>query len=40
MTSTTTHDNGRGGIVATEVGFQIIQSMRKYVPNMVSTDLT
>jgi DNA topoisomerase-1 len=40
MTSTTTHDNGRVGIVATEVGFQLIQSMRKYVPNIVSTNLT
>ncbi|MFZ0896388.1 MAG: DNA topoisomerase I, partial [Candidatus Nitrosopolaris sp.] len=32
--------NGRGGIEATEIGFQIIQSMRKYVPSIVSTDLT
>jgi len=37
ITSTT---NGRGGIEATEIGFQIIQSMRKYVPSIVSTDLT
>ena len=35
-----THSNGRGGIEATEIGFQIIQSMRKYVPSIVSTDLT
>jgi DNA topoisomerase-1 len=32
--------NGRGGIEATEIGFQIIQSMRKYVPSIVSTGLT
>src|SRR2546425_97299 len=32
--------NGRGGIEATEIGLQIIQSMRKYVPSIVSTDLT
>ena len=40
IASTTTHSNGRGGIEATEIGFEIIQSMRKYVPNIVSTDLT
>jgi DNA topoisomerase-1 len=39
ISSTTSH-NGRGGIKATEIGFEIIQSMRKYVPNIVSTDLT
>jgi DNA topoisomerase I len=34
--------NGPGGvgIVATDVGFEIIHLMRKYVPNIVSTDLT
>ncbi|MGB8935374.1 MAG: DNA topoisomerase I [Candidatus Nitrosopolaris sp.] len=37
---TTTRSNGRGGIQATEIGFEIIQSMRKYVPSVVSTDLT
>jgi DNA topoisomerase-1 len=31
---------GRGGIEATEIGFEIIQSMRRYVPNIVSTELT
>ena len=36
----TSATNGRGGIEATEIGFQIIQSMRKYVPSIVSTDLT
>jgi DNA topoisomerase-1 len=40
ITSTTTHSSGTGGIEATEIGFKIIQSMRKYVPNIVSTDLT
>lgn len=40
ITSTTTHSNGRGGIEVKEIGFQIIQSMRKYVPSIVSTDLT
>ena len=40
ITSTTAHSNGTGGIEATEIGFEIIQSMRKYVPNIVSTDLT
>ena len=29
-----------GGIQATDIGFEIIQSMRKYIPNIVSTDLT
>ena len=28
------------GIQATEIGFQIIQSMRKYVPEIISSDLT
>ena len=28
------------GIEATDIGFEIIQSMRKYIPNIVSTDLT
>ncbi|MFZ0221515.1 MAG: DNA topoisomerase I, partial [Candidatus Nitrosopolaris sp.] len=40
ITNTTTRSNGRGGIQATEIGFEIIQSMRKYVPSVVSTDLT
>jgi DNA topoisomerase-1 len=40
ITTTTTHSSGTGGIEATEIGFEIIQSMRKYVPNIVSTDLT
>jgi DNA topoisomerase I len=31
---------GGVGIVATDVGFEIIHLMRKYVPNIVSTDLT
>jgi DNA topoisomerase-1 len=32
---------GRGvGIEATDIGFEIVQSMRKYIPNIVSTDLT
>ena len=31
---------GGGGIEATDIGFEIIQSMRKYIPNIVSTDLT
>ena len=30
----------RTGIEATDIGFEIIQSMRKYIPNIVSTDLT
>lgn len=35
-------NNGRAGvgIEATDIGFEIIQSMRKYVPNVVCTDLT
>jgi DNA topoisomerase-1 len=33
-------EGGRGGIEATEIGFEIIQSMRKYIPNIVSTELT
>jgi DNA topoisomerase-1 len=40
ISNTTTGGNGRGGIHATEIGFEIIQSMRKYVPSIVSTDLT
>lgn len=34
--------NGLGGvgIEATDIGFEIIQSMRKYMPSIVSTDLT
>jgi hypothetical protein len=36
----TTHSNGRGGIEATEIGIEIIQSMRKCVPSIVSTGLT
>ena len=41
-TSTTTANTnvGKKGIEATQVGIQIIQSMRKYVPTIVSTDLT
>jgi DNA topoisomerase-1 len=31
---------GRVGIEATDIGFEIIQSMRKYMPSIVSTDLT
>lgn len=30
----------RTGIAPTDIGFEIIQSMRKYVPSIVSTDLT
>jgi DNA topoisomerase-1 len=34
-------DNGQGGgIVATDLGIEIVQSMRKYLPTIVSTDLT
>ncbi len=33
-------NGGKRGIEATQVGIQIIQSMRKYVPTIVSTDLT
>src|SRR5215831_171772 len=40
ITSTTAHSNGRGGIGATEIGFEIIQSIRKYLPSILSTDLT
>jgi DNA topoisomerase I len=45
ISSTTIYQNennvGRGeGIEATDIGFEIIQSMRKYIPNIVSTDLT
>jgi DNA topoisomerase-1 len=29
-----------GGIEATDLGVEIVQSMRKYLPNIVSTDLT
>ncbi|MGI0043719.1 MAG: DNA topoisomerase, partial [Nitrososphaeraceae archaeon] len=29
-----------GGIEATDIGVEIVQSMRKYLPNIVSTDLT
>ena len=36
-----TNDVASGtGIASTDIGFEIIQSMRKYVPNIVSTDLT
>ncbi|MER5174351.1 MAG: DNA topoisomerase I [Candidatus Nitrosocosmicus sp.] len=36
-----TNDIGlRTGIEPTDIGFEIIQSMRKYIPNIVSTDLT
>jgi DNA topoisomerase-1 len=31
---------GEVGIEATDIGFEIIQSMRKYMPSIVSTDLT
>ncbi len=40
VTNTTTRSNERGGIQATQIGFEIMQSMRKYVPSVVSTDLT
>jgi DNA topoisomerase I len=46
ISSTITYKNennvGRGGegIQATDIGFEIIQSMRKFIPNIVSTDLT
>jgi DNA topoisomerase I len=32
--------NARGGIQATPIGFEIMQSVRKYMPSVVSTDLT
>lgn len=36
-----TNDIGlRTGIEPTDIGFEIIRSMRKYIPNIVSTDLT
>jgi DNA topoisomerase-1 len=44
--SSTTYRKGdtrrtiRTGIEATDIGFEIIQSMRKYIPKIVSTDLT
>jgi DNA topoisomerase I len=31
---------GLGAIVATDIGFEITQLMRKYIPNIVSTNLT
>lgn len=31
---------GVGGIEATDIGFEILQTMRKYIPSIVSTDLT
>ncbi len=43
ISSTSTHqrkNNGIGGIEATGVGFAIIQSMHKYIPSIVSTELT
>ncbi|HZD81638.1 MAG TPA: DNA topoisomerase I [Nitrososphaeraceae archaeon] len=44
ITSTTFYqkenNTGGGGIEATDIGFAIIQSMRKYLPNIVSIDLT
>ena len=30
----------RTGIEPTDIGFEIIQSMRKFIPNIVSTDIT
>jgi len=30
----------RSGIEATDIGFEVIQSMREYIPNIVSTNLT
>jgi DNA topoisomerase-1 len=45
-TSTRSHQEGsitlgtRGGLEATDLGFEIIQAMRKYIPNIVSVDLT
>ena len=41
--STTTDkrkNNGIGGIEPTDIGFEIIRSMRNYIPSIVSTDLT
>lgn len=40
VANTTTSNNARGGIQATQIGFEIMQSMRKYVPSVVSTELT
>jgi DNA topoisomerase I len=48
ITTTTTTASRQGendrvggkGIEATEIGFKIIQSMRRYIPNIVSTELT
>jgi DNA topoisomerase I len=39
--SSSKQSNGSGGgIEATDLGVEIVQSMRKYLPNIVSTDLT
>jgi len=34
------YDSSRGGIEATDLGVEIVQSMRRYIPNIVSIDLT
>jgi len=43
--ATPTHNKTNGdvfrtGIQPTDIGFEIVQSMRKYIPNIVSTELT
>jgi DNA topoisomerase I len=40
VANTTTNSNARGEIQASQIGFEIMQSMRKYVPSVVSMDLT
>jgi DNA topoisomerase-1 len=34
------HDDSGGGIEATDLGIEIVQSMRRYIPNVVSIELT
>jgi DNA topoisomerase I len=34
------YDGSRGGLQATDLGIEIVQSMRQYIPNVVSTELT
>jgi DNA topoisomerase I len=34
------HDGSAGGIEATDLGVEIVQSMRRYIPNIVSVDLS
>jgi DNA topoisomerase I len=34
------HDDSWGGIEATDLGIEIVKSMRRYIPNIVSIDLT